>query len=387
MSLGLLMGGVQAETLYQDSFDNDTLAVNTNGIGGGAISRTISNHVWSDDGDATFVTSGTLAGSRAILYSAAAFQSDAGFKLTVNYTISSIEASGADSLSFGLISSDTDLSSFSGDNPFRADTSVYSIGANLTSFSEPETQGLNFTDGSTRTVLDQSGTTVQFVAGTSTEVIIEIRPDGEWSYSINGMREAVGMIEGGFDLTKSYHVVVYGQDAQSSKSIQSVQLDSASLGQGYRAGWMRGTWGPCWLPEYYQNGNIEGVSIEPFLEQFVDFKTMDFVQVKLTDGYIYSPSHSSPHQLLESFWHDDGIDRDANGDPIQNLVVPRWIDEDGDGDPDSDPLKEWLTAIKEKGWNTQIYVNTGHLVRGDSIPGSFSDVPGRFIAYCNTCLL
>ncbi|MFC1763453.1 hypothetical protein ACFL6U_15410 [Planctomycetota bacterium] len=60
----------------------------------------------------------------------------------------------------------------------------------------------------------------------STPVIIEIRPGGAWSYSINGITEASGTIAGGFDLTKSYHVAVYGQDDNGGgKSIQHLALE------------------------------------------------------------------------------------------------------------------------------------------------------------------
>ncbi|MDB4434502.1 hypothetical protein N9142_05130, partial [Akkermansiaceae bacterium] len=73
----------QAETLYQDSFDVDGLALNSAGVGGGAINKTISGHSWVDDGDASFVTSGTQSERRALLYSEQTFQSDTGFRLTV----------------------------------------------------------------------------------------------------------------------------------------------------------------------------------------------------------------------------------------------------------------------------------------------------------------
>jgi hypothetical protein len=165
--------------------------------------------------------------------------------------------------------------------------------------------------------------------------------------------------------------------------MDKVVLKGSVVQLGERADWLRGKWGPCWLPEYYQNGTIEGVSIKPFLAQFSDFKTIGFVQVKLTDGSYFSTVHTSPNKILESFWHDNLTDRDANGEPIKNLVVPRWIDEDENGQPDSDPLKEWLTDIKTAGLRTQVYVNSGNVLR-TSIPPSFGDVTDRWIEWCDT---
>ncbi len=216
----------QAEILYQDYFDNDTLAVNTHGFGGGAMNRTMQAHAWADDGDATFVTSGTTYTRRALLYSKNAFMSDTGYTLTVYYTTGSIGNLAAHNFSFGLISAETDLSTYSDYNPFRETTHVYSLGVNLTSVGGSGSRGLNFTDGSSVTNLDSSGTQVQFAAGTSTPVVIEIDADGAWTYSINGITEASGVLPDGFDLTKRYHVAVYGQDDHGGgKSIQSITLE------------------------------------------------------------------------------------------------------------------------------------------------------------------
>ena len=43
--------------------------------------------------------------------------------------------------------------------------------------------------------------------------------------------------------------------------------------QGVRANWMRGSWAALWLPESNYNGGVEGVSIEPFIEQIKQEKT------------------------------------------------------------------------------------------------------------------
>ncbi len=230
----LAIGISPAAVLYQDSFDGDSLSVNTNGIGGGAVNRTVQGHAWADDGDCTFVTSGTTYTRRALLYSETAFKSDTGFKLTVYYTTGSVGDSAAHNFSFGLISADTDLSDYSGYNPFRTETNVYGLGVNLTADDNAAMQGLNFTDGTAVTNLDSSGDYVQFAAGTSTPVVIEIDADGNWSYSIAGITEASGILPGGFDLTKRYYAAVYGQDDNGGgKSVQSVTLEGGYTAEDF----------------------------------------------------------------------------------------------------------------------------------------------------------
>jgi hypothetical protein len=374
--IGLMMAGaVRANVFYQDQFDNDSLAVNTNGIGGGAVNLVIDDHSWADNGDAAFVTSETTFKKRALFYSQNTFQSDEGFKLTVYYTTGSIGDEAAHNFSFGLISSDTDLSSYTNYNPFAVATDVYSLGANLTADDDATAQGLNFTDGLTRTTMDQSGTHVQFVAGSSSWVVIDIGPDGAWQYSINGVTEASGVIAGGFDLSKSYHVAVYGQD-DTSKSIQSLTLESydPQPGLGERADWLRGAWGALWLPEKTYNGNIEGVTIDEFVTQIADLKTIDYVQIGLTSPNIYSPVHMAPHDLIESFWQGD---TDDNGDPI-NLCCPRSSAED--------PFLSYLEALNDAGLKVEVYVNSYNLLARDpdAIPDDYPDVSARWTAWCDT---
>ena len=193
--------------------------------------------------------SGTNFRNRALAYSAQAYQSDGGFQLKVNYTTGNIGDNAGHNLSFGLISDETNLSTYDHFNPFRAEPSVYSIGVNLTTDGDASARGLNFTNGTSRRTLDSSGTNAQFVTNQSTEVVMEIRATGDWSYSINGVVEATGFLPEGFDTTKSYHIVVYGQDDNGGgKSLQGIELTNleplthyqAWLGQ-YGAGISQGT--------------------------------------------------------------------------------------------------------------------------------------------------
>ncbi|MGJ8653423.1 MAG: Ig-like domain-containing protein [Opitutaceae bacterium] len=334
--------GPQSTLLYRDYFDNDTLAVNTSGIGGGAVNRTIQSHAWTDDGDANFITNGTTDTQRALLYSENAFQSDTGFRLTVAYTTGSIEDLGSHNLSFGLISSDTDLASYNGFNPYQADTSVYSIGANVTADGGTATRGLNFTDGSTTTTLDESGTRVQFATGESTEVTIEIGVGGYWCYRINGIYEASGVLLEGFDLTKDYHVVVYGQDDDGGgKAIQSISLKRA-YALGERAAHLRGTWASV------DHDDFDSVS---------DFKTLDTLYARFNEGSVVSGNHSVPHKLLERLALEGW---DGTATPITS-VVPTWGDLSLD-EPETDVEHDQMLAIKALGFKVKVYSNSEQFV-------------------------
>ncbi|WP_162026985.1 MULTISPECIES: DUF1349 domain-containing protein [unclassified Lentimonas] len=148
-----------------------------------------------------------------------------------------------------------------------------------------------------------------------------------------------------------------------------------AIENGERANWLRGAWGGVWLPEQMQNGGVETVSIDDFLEQISELNTIGYIQLKLTEAYIYSPVHTAPHDVLESLWEGD---TDANGDPI-NLIVPR-------ASSGVDPFYNWLIAIKAAGLKTQVYVNSSNMLErtGMSNPDSFSEVTARWKDYCDT---
>ncbi|MBU2951460.1 discoidin domain-containing protein [Tamlana agarivorans] len=139
---------------------------------------------------------------------------------------------------------------------------------------------------------------------------------------------------------------------------------------GIRADWMRGAWGLNWKPVYYTNDNVErAMSIEPFLEQIDHLETIDYIQLHLSESYIYSACHTAPHDILESLWRDDMVD----GSPV-NLVVPR-------ASSGKDPFKDWLLAVKAKGLKTQIYVNSGQLLW--DLPDEIVNVKLRWKQWCN----
>jgi hypothetical protein len=144
--------------------------------------------------------------------------------------------------------------------------------------------------------------------------------------------------------------------------------------QGLRASWMRGSWGLLWLPEKTYNGNIEGVTIDEFVAQIKDLRTLDYVQLGLTSPNIFSPVHMAPHDIIESLWQGD---TDKNGDPI-NLCVPRASE--------GDPFLSWLKALKGAGLKVEVYVNSYNLLarNPDGIPAAYPDLSARWMNWCDT---
>ena len=112
----------KGQVFYDETSLNEVVSIE-----GGATWASSSNRGFEYNNNGT-----TNAQNRALLYSTSAYQSEDGFKLTIEYNTESIDAVLGHNFSFGLISSETDLSTYAGFNPFRANETVYSIGANLT---------------------------------------------------------------------------------------------------------------------------------------------------------------------------------------------------------------------------------------------------------------
>ncbi|MDP5062224.1 MAG: hypothetical protein NWP64_09915, partial [Maribacter sp.] len=209
VDLSLTDGVTTANTSVEIEVVNPNyLEMITNSIDGGAHWSTIAP--FTTPGLLTYNNDGTNNSFRSVLYSEEEFQSTAGFTLTVNFSIADIDDNLGNNFSFGLISTDTDFENYIGYNPFGSDTSVYSLGVNVTSQLGVDKQGVNFTDGSSVVNVDQSGTFVQFSENTPVEVVLQVLSDNTWSYYIDGTLEASGTLN--FDFTKSYKVAFYGRD-------------------------------------------------------------------------------------------------------------------------------------------------------------------------------
>jgi len=255
------------------------------------INRTINGGVvgtsWSQVSEGSWVydNGDTSFSRRALLYSEDTYRSPAGLKLTIGYTTGSIDSDLAHNFSFGLISADdTNVANYGGNNPFRSQTDVYSLGVHV--ISHGARQGLNFTNNSEVTTLDTAGTNVQFGEDDAFEqndsnvVEITVLPSGHWSYSINGILEASGTFAElgveNFDLTKNYHIAVFAQDDNGrGKRIQHLSIEpfgykrwvKENLGEDGLGGTGRDTDGISDLLEYVLNGDplANDVTILPIL--------------------------------------------------------------------------------------------------------------------------
>ncbi|MGJ8677438.1 MAG: LamG-like jellyroll fold domain-containing protein [Akkermansiaceae bacterium] len=350
-----------AKILFQDNFDGDGIETNT-GIGGSLLTNNLRGSTWTDNGTASFSTSGINFRNRALLYSDQSFTSSTGFKATFYFKTGNVGSSAAHNFSFGLISTDTDLASYAGYNPFGVKASVYSTGINVTAHNDVTAQGINFTNGTEVVTLDQSGTNANFIANEVTKVIFEIGVGGYWSYRINDVYEASGVVLEGFDLEKSYRLVAYGQDDNGGgKELESILLETR-YAQGERAYNVRGTWTSA-LPV-------------DLMESIGGLKTLDTLQVTFTSGAAQSALHRVPHKLLEDLW---GRDVDESGEPI-NLVVPLWGDLTLDR-PENDDILAKINKIKAGGYKVKAYVNCENFVGVNA--ADYEVITERWMKYCD----
>ena len=329
-------------------FLDNASSYDVNSIEGGAI--------WTGSG-ANFLynNNGIESTKRALVYSTNSYQSEDGFRLTIEYITGSVGKIEGHNFSFGLISDETDLATYSGFNPFGEDKTIYSLGANLTTNGSSNSRGLIFTDGTNNEILDTSGTRVQFDKDNITKVYIEIGIGGSWQYRINDKYEASGVLLNGFDPSKSYHVAVYGQDDDGGgKSIQSIKLEKAPA-PGDRAEGQRGTW----------TSGIDGGLVNARMKRL---KTVDAFQVRFTDGAVLSAQHLSPHKLLESIQGGDA-------------VVPTWGDLSLDN-PVDDEIMDQVLNITGAGYKVKAYTNSENFV-GENNP-EYVEFVENWMEYCDT---
>jgi sialate O-acetylesterase len=190
--------------LYNDTFGNDGLGINA-GIGGGMINKTWYGPSWVDDGNLTGPSS-SEGWFRSLAYSASSFSISNGFTLDVTYDISKITIVGDErtTATFGLISDEAAVADM--DFIFSREVNIYGIGMSL---AEGLTDGVGVqglhTDTGTLMPLsnDQTVTT-----GTDRTFSLTVKPDGSWSYSIDGATPTTGT-NLAFDLSKTYRFAAY----------------------------------------------------------------------------------------------------------------------------------------------------------------------------------
>ncbi|MFC5050394.1 hypothetical protein ACFPK9_07200 [Rubritalea spongiae] len=236
-----------SDTLYHDTFDNDGLEANTR-TGGGLLLRKIAGRTWLDNGHLSFTTRNSHYRTRAIVYTENTWQSSTGFRVDLTYRILAVKGAIAGStLSWGLISTETDLSKYgtggtkesaTGYNPFGADdpesSAIYGIGINALQ-SPGQNRGLNFINGSHVIPLHNSGQNAQLPSETSSDLVtvsFSILSDGtggaQWAYSINNTEEANGRLPN-FDFSKDFRFAIYSQDDNRHILVDSVKVTTADV--------------------------------------------------------------------------------------------------------------------------------------------------------------
>ena len=113
------------------------------------------------------------------------------------------------------------------------------------------------------------------------------------------------------------------------------------------------------------------------LDKIQDFKTMDVVQVRLSDGAVLSASHWAPHRLLELLCLGQvGPEKE----PIK-LCVPPWGDL-SKPEPENDPIRQKMEAIKAAGFALKAYANCENFVGSNT--EEWELVSSRWKKFCDT---
>ena len=221
--------------LYQDNFDNDTLATNAGTGGGlGRYSRQPGTLGVAPEGTGSWVDNGQLSGNstggndRGNVYSLNSFLLTGGFRLEVSYSISDISSANNNRVIIGLLdqipnpqNDTTYVTHFLAANQDR-----YGIGLNMTT--DTGAQGLNFANDAGAGSVTSLSNAQTISVGTHTWVL-EMGATGNWSYSIDGATPTTGTIGGGFDPTRDYHFFAFVQDYRNNQfKVDSVALSVVS---------------------------------------------------------------------------------------------------------------------------------------------------------------
>ena len=318
-------------------------------------SSTAGDAIWTTDaltGNVEYDNAGGATSNGAILYSSDSYRSENGFRVSVYFETSSTNSRNNNEFSFGLVRDDGSLANPGSDNPFGSNSSVVSIGANITG----NQRGIRFSDGSRSTLLDTAGTRVDFAAGNVSKLTLEVARGGHWTYRINDSYEESGVVLDGLDLDESYKFAAYARSGAASKTIMAVVVEN-NYAPGERADNVRTTWG-------INVGNM-------VLDQITDFKTIDFAGVGFNSGASTSADHFAPNRLLEIL---------ADGES-ENLHVPTWGDLSQD-EPQNDPQLARILAVKEANLQVQAYTNSENFAGTNG--AEYAVLADRFLNWCDT---
>ncbi|MFZ9938622.1 MAG: beta strand repeat-containing protein, partial [Luteolibacter sp.] len=219
--------------LYEDNFDGDGIGANA-GIGGGLKIAGGLYADWVESPSGITFGSGGNGGTNQSLASINSFDLSGGFTLTVTYNASVLSSGTSSSFLMGLLDAALNrpysigggcvtatgvdpmagglLAAVGANDPF-----AYGIGFVVQGQTTTQ-KGLVFANGTTTTSLSdaQSRTT-----GTHT-FVMTMDGSGGWSYKVDAAAATTGTLGAGFDLTRRFKFVVYGQKV--GVTISSVKL-------------------------------------------------------------------------------------------------------------------------------------------------------------------
>ncbi len=256
--------------LYQDNFDGDGIEANA-GIGGGLKIAGGLYRDWIESGapgSGLYFTAGGNGGTNQSLATINSFDLSGGFQLTVSYTMTN-SGSGA-RFTMGLM--DSDLNSpyqiggncvtSTGTDPragllMSAATALnqYAYGIGFVPYAAGTglLNGLTFTNGNGTTGVNSLLSDAQTRTSGSHTLVLTMDAASNWSYSIDGAPATTGRIGAGFDFSRRYRFVCYGQVAQATISAVTLTVpdnpnlvawDTNGTDAGSSAGdTAAGTWG------------------------------------------------------------------------------------------------------------------------------------------------
>ena len=229
----LPMAGNASTIVYQDTFDDGDISLNTAGIGGGFSQAIGLDQDGLDTGTGFTETGGSINAdtsannSRAFGFSTNTFDLSNGFTLDFTANAAAVGGASANRFSVGLAAAGSDFTTFATDGRnFLGDTRFAHEAVGI-DFTADQGQGLSYNDGSgsdaglATTLLSNEQA---ITAGTDLDVSLTVAADGSYSYSINGATATTGG-DFGLDLSQEYHFATYFQDDVSDNfTISEVTL-------------------------------------------------------------------------------------------------------------------------------------------------------------------
>ena len=227
----LPMAGNASTIVYQDTFDDGDIAINSTGIGGG-FSQEIGLGTGFTEAGGDIDADTSVNNNRAFGFSTNTFDLSNGFTLDFTANAAAVGGASANRFSVGLAAAGSDFTTFATDGRnFLGDTRFVHEAVGI-DFTADQGQGLSFNDGLGPDPVTGGVETIvlsneqAITAGTDLAVSLTVAADGSYSYSINGATATTGA-DFGLDLNQEFHFATYFQDDVSDNfTISEVTLST-----------------------------------------------------------------------------------------------------------------------------------------------------------------